>query len=153
MKVATLCYVRKNGKTLMIHRVKRKNDMHKGKWNGLGGKLESGETPEECVIREVKEECGLTVKNPSLKGILTFPAFNGFEDWYVFVFTATEFEGSLIESREGELKWICDSELFNLTLWEGDKIFLKWLDQKGVFSAKFVYESKRLIDYDVVFHT
>lgn len=152
MKVATLCYVRRKGKTLMIHRVKRENDMHKGKWNGLGGKLEPGETPEECVVREVKEECGLTVKNPILKGLLTFPAFDGFDDWYVFVFVATEAEGALTDSREGILKWINDSELLDLNLWEGDRIFLGWLDRKGFFSAKFVYKNGTLIDHDAVFY-
>lgn len=136
----------------MIHRVKRENDMHKGKWNGLGGKLEPGETPEECVIREVKEECGLTVKNPFLKGLLTFPAFNGFEDWYVFVFTATEFDGVVTDTEEGELEWVKDAELLTLTLWEGDRMFLKWLDQKGFFSAKFVYKGERLVDHDAVFY-
>jgi len=152
MKVATLCYVRTNGKTLMIHRIKRDHDMHKGKWNGLGGKLEPGETPEECVIREVREECGLTVKNPFLKGFLTFPAFDGFDDWYVFVFVATEFEGVQTDTEEGELEWIEDSKLVTLNLWEGDRIFLNWLDQKGFFSAKFVYENGRLLNYDIILY-
>lgn len=126
--------------------------MHKGKWNGLGGKVEPGETPEECVIREIKEECGLTIRNPSLKGLLTFPAFDGFDDWYVFVFVATEFEGVLIDSEEGVLQWIDDAALFDLNLWEGDRIFLSWLDQEGVFSAKFVYKNGKLQDYTVVMH-
>lgn len=152
MEVATLCYIKRNEQTLMIHRVKRENDMHKGKWNGLGGKVEPGETPEECVIREVKEECGLTVKNPSLRGLLTFPAFNGFDDWYVFVFVATEFDGVITDSEEGNLRWIDDSELVNLNLWDGDKIFLKWLDQEGFFSAKFVYKNGKLQYYTVVTH-
>lgn len=137
----------------MIHRVKRENDMHKDKWNGLGGKVEPGETPEECVIREVKEECGLTVKNPLLKGLLTFPAFNGFEDWYVFVFVVTEFEGVITDSEEGVLKWIDDNKLVYLNLWDGDKIFLNWLNRKGFFSAKFIYRGGKLVEYDVVFHT
>jgi 8-oxo-dGTP diphosphatase len=152
MKLATLCYIKDDGKTLMIHRVKKENDMHHGKWNGLGGKLEPGETPEECVIREVEEECGLLIRNPQLKGLLTFPAFDGFDDWYVFVYVTTECEGVMIESEEGILKWIPDSDLLQLPLWDGDKIFLKWLDQKGFFSAKFVYKNGNLVDYDAVFY-
>ena len=152
MKIATLCYCRKQGKTLMIHRIKKKNDMHEGKWNGLGGKLEPGETPEECVVREVREESGLLIKNPLLKGLLTFPAFNGFDDWYVFMFVATEFEGDLIDSAEGDLRWIDDSELLNLNLWDGDKIFLKWMDRNGFFSAKFTYKNGKLINHNVIFH-
>jgi 8-oxo-dGTP diphosphatase len=151
MELATLCYIKSGGKTLMIHRIKKQNDMHKGKWNGLGGKLEPGETPEECVIREVKEECGLTVI-PSLKGLLTFPAFDGFNDWYVFVFVATDFEGDITNSEEGVLAWVDDSELANLNLWEGDHIFLKWLTKEGFFSAKFVYEKGKLTDYTVSFY-
>jgi len=136
----------------MIHRIKKKNDMHEGKWNGLGGKLEPGETPEECVVREVREESGLLIKNPLLKGLLTFPAFNGFDDWYVFMFVAKEFEGGLIDSAEGDLRWIDDSELLNLNLWDGDKIFLKWMDEKGFFSAKFTYKNRKLINHNVIFH-
>lgn len=152
MKLATLCYIKTGRKTLMIHRIKKENDMHKGKWNGVGGKLEPGETPEECVIREVKEECGLTVRNPALKGLLTFPAFDGFDDWYVFVFVATEYKGMLTDSEEGVLKWVPDSELLHLNLWEGDKIFLKWLDQEKFFSAKFRYKEGNLIDCSVIFY-
>lgn len=152
MKLSTLCYVKNNGKTLMIHRVKKENDMHEGKWNGLGGKLEHGETPEECVIREVKEECGLILKNPSLKGILTFPRFDGIDDWYVFVFVANKFEGKFVDSNEGDLEWIDDSELLNLNLWDGDKIFLRWLNQEDFFSAKFIYQHGKLISYNVTFY-
>lgn len=152
MKLATLCYIKKKGQTLMLHRVKKENDMHEGKWNGLGGKLEAGETPEECIIREVQEECGLVLKNPSLKGILTFPAFDGNDDWRVFVFVAKEFEGGLTDSSEGNLAWIDDNELLNLNLWDGDKIFLKWLDKEGFFSGKFIYENAKLIKHDVVFY-
>lgn len=152
MKLATLCYIKHAGKTLMIHRIKKANDMHQGKWNGLGGKMEPGETPEECVIREVREESGLTIHNPVLKGILTFPLFSINEDWYAFVFVAHEFEGELINSNEGELAWIDDDKLLSLPLWEGDLIFLPWLNQAGIFSGKFVYRDGRLVDHSVVFY-
>lgn len=152
MKLATLCYVRQNGKTLMIHRVKKKNDMHQGKWNGLGGKLEAGETPEECAIREIYEESGLRARNIELKGLLTFPGFANEEDWYAFVFTVHDFEGELIDSPEGYLSWIDDNKLAELELWDGDRVFLKWLDNPGFFSAKFNYKDGQFIDYQVVFY-
>jgi 8-oxo-dGTP diphosphatase len=152
MKLATLCYVRRADQTLMIHRIKKQNDMHQGKWNGLGGKLEPGESPEECAIREIYEESGLQVSNPLLKGLLTFPGFANDEDWYAYVFVASDFEGELIESPEGDLAWIPDSKLLELNLWEGDLIFLPWLDQPGIFSGKFTYQDGRLVSHSVVFH-
>ena len=152
MKLATLCYLRRDGQTLMVHRVKKANDMHQGKWNGLGGKLEAGETPEECAVREVYEESGLKAFRPQLKGILTFPAFDDFEDWYVFVFLVTEFEGELIDSPEGNLQWIDNGELNKLNLWDGDPLFISWLDRKGMFSAKFTYNERRLVSHEVVFY-
>ena len=153
MKIGTLCYIKHNGQTLMLHRIKKENDMHEGKWNGLGGKLDPGETPEECIIREVEEESGLTIQNPQLKGILTFPMFDGIDDWMAFVFTASSFTGHLIASPEGNLKWINDDEIFNLNLWPGDRIFLKWLKEDRFFSGKFIYKNKQLIDHHVVFHS
>lgn len=154
MKLATLCYVKdvKNGTTLMLHRIKKENDMHEGKWNGLGGKFEPGETPEECVIREVREESGLEIKNPKMEGFITFPAFDNIEDWYVFVFTVNEFSGELIDSPEGVLEWIPDSELFNLNLWEGDTIFMKWFGSGKVFSAKFEYDKGEFTNHEVIFY-
>jgi len=152
MKLATLCYLRKNNQTLMLHRIKKENDMHEGKWNGLGGKLEPGESPEECAIREIKEESGLDVVNPELKGVLTFPKFSKGEDWYVFLFVFTEFSGQLINSDEGHLEWIDNKNLLDLPLWEGDKIFLKWLNEEIFFSAKFVYRDEKLIEHSVVFY-
>jgi 8-oxo-dGTP diphosphatase len=152
MKLATLCYVRRAGKTLMLHRVKKANDMHQGRWNGLGGKLEPGETPEECVVREIREESGLVARNPILKGFLTFPGFANDEDWYAFVFIVNDFSGELIDSPEGDLQWIDDRDLSGLFLWEGDFIFLPWLDRPGFFSAKFVYTDGRLVHHEVVFH-
>jgi len=152
MKLATLCYLRQNGHTLMVHRIKKQNDMHQGKWNGLGGKLEAGESPEECAMREIAEESGLQVSNLELKGILTFPAFDEIEDWYCFVFTARASTGDLIESSEGDLRWVPDGDLLSLTLWEGDRIFLPWLERDGIFSAKFVYEHGKLVGHQVVLY-
>lgn len=151
MLLATLCYLHHNGHTLMLHRVKKQNDIHAGKWNGLGGKFESGETPEECVIREVKEESGLEIRNPKLVGLLMFPQFKG-ADWYVFVFTAHEFEGELIESSEGHLQWIPDAQVESLPLWESDHVFMPWIREGKFFSAKFMYEGEEMKNYEVVFH-
>jgi 8-oxo-dGTP diphosphatase len=147
MKLATLCYVQQAGKTLMIHRTKKKNDIHEGKWNGLGGKFEPGETPEECVIREVFEESGLKLLSPALKGFLTFPSFARDEDWYAFIFTADQFSGEIIDPPEGYLEWIDDERLMELNLWEGDRIFLPWLKEPGFFSGKFCYENGRLVSH------
>jgi len=155
MKLATLCYVknREEKKTLMLHRIKKENDVHEGKWNGLGGKFEQGETPEECVIREIKEESGLTITNPQLKGFITFPLFDGVHDWYVFVFVAVKYSGDLIDSNEGKLEWIPDEKITQLNLWDGDQIFLEWLDQDKFFSAKFFYEKKKLVKHEVSFYS
>lgn len=152
MKLATLCYIKKDNKTLMLHRTKKKNDIHQNKWNGLGGKFEQGESPEQCAIREIKEECGLVAKKMKLNGFLTFPKFKDNEDWYVFVYTITEFEGNLIECNEGELKWIENNKIFDLNLWDGDEIFLKWIEKNLFFSAKFIYENKKFINYSVKFY-
>jgi len=152
MKLATLCYLQRDGKTLMLHRIKKSGDIHAGKWNGLGGKMEQGETPEECVVREVHEESGLTIISPRLRGFLTFPFFAEAEDWYVFVFTATQFSGTLIDSLEGDLRWVDDRELHALRLWEGDRIFLSWLEGDRFFSGRFVYHDGKLVSHDVIFH-
>ena len=152
MQLATLCYVKSNNKTLMIHRVKKENDMHEGKWNGLGGKFMPGETPEQCVIREVAEESGLKIEDPVLKGFLTFPKFSKSVDWYVFVYEAHKFTGDLIESDEGHLEWIKDSDLNDLNLWEGDHQFFNWMEENKFFSAKFYYENGKLMDFNVIFH-
>lgn len=152
-RLGTLCYLRQGGKTLMVYRNKKPNDMHLGKWNGLGGKLEPGETPEECAAREIFEESGLRVKNLMYRGLLTFPGFANDEDWYAFVYVSTQFSGVLIDSPEGRLEWIDDSSLLDLNLWEGDRLFIPWLDQPGVFSGKLTYVDGRLVDHKVVFYT
>ena len=151
MILATLCYIKHNGHTLMVYRNKKPNDIHEGKWNGLGGKFEPGESPEECVAREVWEESGLQIRNPRLHGLLMFPNFKG-HDWYVFVFTAREFEGDLIDSPEGKLEWIPDELLASLNLWASDHIFFPWIENREFFSAKFIYEGDEIRDYEVAFH-
>lgn len=151
MILATLCYVKHDGKTLMVYRNKKPNDIHKGKWNGLGGKFEAGETPEQCVVREVFEESGLSIHSPKMCGLLMFPNFKG-NDWYVFVFTATEFDGELTESPEGKLEWILDEKIQGLNLWESDHIFMPWIQAGKFFSAKFDYEGEAMRSYDVAFH-
>lgn len=152
MKLATLCYVQKDDKTLMLYRNKKENDYHEGKWNGLGGKFELGESPEDCAIRELKEEAGLKVKNIIMKGFITFPLFDGKDDWHVFLFVIDRFEGALIDSPEGELKWIDNNKLSEINLWEGDKIFIPWLFEDKFFSAKFNYENGKFKDYEVNFY-
>ncbi len=149
---ATLCYIQQDEHTLMLHRVKKENDIHQDKWNGLGGKVESGESPEECLIREIKEESGLTLTSYRLAGLLTFPLFDGINDWQVFLYQASEFTGDLIDSPEGKLEWVATDKLLDLNLWEGDKYFIKWMLEKSFFSAKFTYQNKKLIDYSVKFY-
>ncbi|MBV6494502.1 MAG: 8-oxo-dGTP diphosphatase [Turneriella sp.] len=152
MILATLCYIRNGGKTLMMHRNKRPTDVHFGKYNGLGGKFEPRESPEECVIREVFEESNLKI-TPRLRGIMTFPQFSNGRDWYCFLYTAEHFSGTVKkECPEGELVWVQDSEVLNLPLWPGDKIFLKWLNQEKFFSAKFNYLNGELINHTVEFY-
>jgi 8-oxo-dGTP diphosphatase len=151
MILATLCYVRSHGRTLMVHRNRKPGDIHSGKWNGLGGKFEAGESPEECVRREVLEESGLEIENPRLRGLLTFPGFKG-NDWTVFVYTAGEFRGELIDSPEGDLRWVPDDELEALPLWPSDPIFFAWMRAQRFFSAKFVYAGDEMLEYQVTFH-
>ena len=137
----------------MLHRVKKENDYHQGKWNGLGGKFEPGETPEACAIREVQEESGLTIKAPELHGHIMFPLFDGKSDWFVFLFTAKEWTGELLDDPpEGHLAWLTQQEIAEIPLWEGDRIFLPWLDEPGIFSAVFNYTHKALQDYSVTWY-
>jgi 8-oxo-dGTP diphosphatase len=151
MLLATLCYVQRGGCTLMVLRNKKPNDIHAGKWNGLGGKFEAGESPEQCVVREVREESGLELRAPRLRGLLTFPDFKG-QDWYVFVFTASEFSGDLIDSPEGRLEWVPNASLPGLNLWPSDLIFLPWIEAGKFFSARFMYEGETLLGHEVHFH-
>jgi 8-oxo-dGTP diphosphatase len=153
MKLATLVYVRREGETLMMHRGRKPGDVHAGKWNGLGGKFDPGESPEQCAIREVAEESGLQVRNPRLRGVLTFPAFKDGEDWYVFVFVATEFAGQAwTESAEGALEWVSNKRLAELPMWEGDRVFLPLLDQPTFFSGRFSYRDGQLQSHEIHRH-
>lgn len=154
VKLTTLGYLIKDNKTLMLHRIKKEGDIHKGKYNGLGGKFEPEESPEQCFIREVEEESGYIVKNPKLLGIITFPKFWHGEDTYVFVFSAKDFSGNIKESLEGDLHWIENDKLLNLPLNEGDYIFMPWIyENKPFFSAIFNYdENKKLLDWNVNFY-
>ena len=151
MILATLCYLKHEGQTLMIHRTKRKDDIHAGKWNGLGGKFEPGESPEQCVIREIREESGLAIVDPKLCGLLVFTGFKG-NDWYVFVFTAGQFSGEMRENEEGYLKWIPEAEMESLALWPSDPIFLAWIREGKFFSAKFSYEGDEMKGYEAAFY-
>jgi 8-oxo-dGTP diphosphatase len=105
------------------------------------------------VIREIEEESGLRIINPELKGFLTFPEFSAGEDWYVFVFVARQFVGKITESTEGKLEWIDDDQLLKLNLWEGDRIFIEWLEKNAFFSGKFYYKKGALLNYKMVIHS
>jgi 8-oxo-dGTP diphosphatase len=151
--LATLVYVRDGDRTLMLHRNARPDDTHYGKWNGLGGKLEPGESPDACMRREVREESGLTVERAEFKGLLTFPDFDGRADWYAFVYLVTRTSGAVgADPPEGSLRWVPTSEVADLPLWEGDRVFLPWLDRPGVFSGVFRYVAGRLADHEVTFY-
>jgi len=133
----------------MLHRVKKESDLtngHFGKWNGLGGKIEPNESPEEAVKREVFEESGLKITNPILKGIITYPSTSTDEEWINFVFIAKKFTGNLIECNEGNLEWIKTSQIKKLNLWDSDRLFLPLLTKKGIFTAKITYDKEKVID-------
>lgn len=131
----------------MLHRNKKDKDLHLGKWNGLGGKMEQGESPEECAKREIQEESGLHLTKINFAGHLTFPNFDGENDWSVFIFKGLEFHGEQIESSpEGELHWISQEKILTLNLWEGDKHFLPYVFNDQIFTGKIVYENGHLID-------
>ena len=140
----TLCYIEQNDAYLMLHRVKKKNDVNQDKWIGVGGKFEDGESPEECVCREALEETGLTLHRPEYRGLVTFVS-DKWETEYMHLFLARDFSGSLVECDEGTLEWVPKSRLEELNLWEGDYIFLNLLeDQVPFFSLKLVYQGDSL---------
>ena len=152
MKLATLGYIHRENQTLMLHRIRKENDIHEWKWNGVGGKFEVGESPEECMIRETREETWLKAQNPILRGIITAPLFAKWEDWYIFVYDIYEFTWDLIDCNEWELHWIDDDQILSLNLWEWDRHFIQWLQEGRFFSGKFIYEDGKLVSHDGVFY-
>ena len=150
MKLTTLCYIEKDGCYLMLHRTKKQHDVNHDKWIGVGGKFEPNEMPEECLLREVKEETGLFLLNYRYRGILTFIA-DGWESEYIHLYTATEFTGELTECTEGTLEWVPKEQIETLPLWEGDKIFLQLLmEDAGFFSLKLRYQGDELAESKLI---
>lgn len=147
MKNTTTCYIEKDGKYLMLHRVKKKNDMNKDKWIGVGGKFEEGESPEECIMREVKEETGLILNSYELRCIVTYVS-DKYETEQMYVFTSSDFGGELIECNEGDLEWINKEKILNLNIWEGDKFFIEKIQKdNNFFTLKVEYEGNKLVNY------
>ena len=147
MKLTTLCYVEHEGCWLMLHRVKKQKDENEGKWIGIGGHLEAGETPEECIRREALEETGLSLKNLKLRGILTF-ILPKWGNELTFLYTAETDSSVFKESNEGILQWVPQEKVDQLALWPGDRAFLPLLKEKReCFSMKLVYdEEDRLLE-------
>ena len=152
MKNTTLCYIEKDGKYLMIHRIKKVNDINKDKWIGVGGKFEERETPFDCVRREISEETGLTVGKLNYRGLVTFVS-DEFGTEYMHLFHTDDFTGELIEDcTEGTLEWVDKDKITDLPLWEGDKIFLDLLRRDvPFFSLKLVYEGSLLVSHVLEF--
>jgi 8-oxo-dGTP diphosphatase len=141
----TLGYIERDDAYLMLHRVKKKNDLNHDKWVGIGGKFEDGESPEECMCREALEETGLTLHDPTLRGIVTFVS-NEWDNEYMFLYTCTDFSGELTECKEGNLEWVPKDKVCQLPIWEGDKIFFRLLNENApFFSLKLSYEGDKLV--------
>lgn len=144
MKQTTQCYLERGNQYLMLHRTKKENDENHDKWIGVGGKFEEGESPEDCMLREVREETGFTVTSWRYCGIVTFVS----DIWpaeQMHIFVCNEWEGEQIVCDEGDLEWIEKRRLMELTLWEGDKIFLRLIDEKApFFSLKLTYKGETL---------
>ncbi len=147
-KLTTLCYIEKDEKYLMLHRVLKKNDINKDKWIGVGGHFEKGESPEDCLLREVKEETGLTLTSYRFRGLITFTFSSQGRETdteYMCLYTANGYEGELISCSEGNLDWVNKKDIFSLKLWEGDKIFFRLLqEERQFFSLKLVYQDDEL---------
>ena len=152
MKMTTLCYIENNDCYLMLHRTKKKKDVNKDKWIGVGGHAEGNETPQECLIREVKEETGLLLTSYKFRGLITFIS-DEYEAEMMCLFTADGYTGELITCDEGELEWVKKSDVPQLPTWEGDAQFLKLLleDEKRFFAMKLRYEGERLVEKSVEF--
>ncbi|MCI7795571.1 MAG: 8-oxo-dGTP diphosphatase [Lachnospiraceae bacterium] len=145
MKLTTLCYLEQDERYLMLHRISKKNDENKDKWIGIGGKFEKGESPEDCLLREAREETGYRLTDYRLRGIVTF-VLNDEEAEYMFLYTACGFEGDPVLCDEGTLEWIPKREIGRLNLWEGDRIFFRLLEEEApFFSLKLCYRGDRLI--------
>lgn len=145
--LTTLCYIEKDDCYLMMHRISKKNDINKDKWIGIGGHFLQNESPEECLLREAKEETGLTLTSYRFRGIVTFITDGLDEAEYMHLYTADGFEGELISCNEGTLEWVPKKEIYNLNLWEGDRIFHKLLDEDApFFSLKLVYKGNQLME-------
>lgn len=145
MKNTTLGYIERDGCYLLLHRIKKENDLNKDKWIGIGGKLEENESPEEGMLREAKEETGLTVYAPRYCGIVTFVS-DVWEGEYMHLFHITDFDGQLCECDEGVLEWIPKERFAKLPQWEGDKLFLRLMQENiPFFSLKLQYEGDRLL--------
>ena len=146
-RLSTLCYIEQDGKYLMLHRTVKKNDVNKDKWIGVGGHFEHGESPEECLLREVKEETGYTLTSWKYRGIVTF-VYGEDTVEYMSLYTADRFTGEPIECDEGELEWVDKKDIPALELWEGDKIFFRLLDmEREFFSLKLVYNRSDVLQY------
>ena len=142
---STLCYLERGDEYLMLHRVKKKNDMNHDKWLGVGGKFEDKESPEDCILRETLEETGLTLTEYHYRGLVTFVS-DEYPTEYMHLFTATGWTGTPKECDEGELAWIEKKTLMSLPMWEGDKIFLRLLEEnEPFFSLKLKYEGEKLV--------
>ena len=145
MRNTTLCHIEKDGCYLMLHRIKKENDLNRDKWVGIGGKFEDGESPEECNNREVLEETGLTLNSARYCGIVTFVS-DKWETEYMHIFHSDNFSGTVKECDEGVLEWVKKENLYTLPIWEGDKIFLRLIEENSpFFSLKLVYEGDRLV--------
>lgn len=146
MKNTTLCYIEKDGKYLMLHRTKKENDINQDKWIGVGGKFEENETPEECLLREVQEETGLTLTSFRLCSVITFLS-DRWEGEYMYLFHADGYTGTLKECDEGELEWVDKERAIHLPTWEGDRIFLRLMEEGGpFFTLKLRYEGETLCE-------
>ena len=144
--ITTLCYIEKDDCYLMLHRVKKAVDINKDKWIGIGGHLEEGESPEECLVRETREETGLELTDYSLRGVITFVT-DRYPTEYMFLYTAAGFSGTLLSCDEGDLEWVPIKEVEKLPIWEGDKVFFRLLrEQEEFFSLKLRYEGEKLVE-------